>query len=426
MEHDSSQIRDCLEKIEHKLNWGSSNQWTNQDFGLLSDEIYQKTSVKLSITTLKRIWGKVEYEGNLSTTTLNVLARYLGFEHWRDYQNKSKKAKSSADGKATIARSKGLPGKLSRKAIVAIIVVLALSSLFFLIDRRQVFYKPDEVRFDSRKVALGLPNTVIFDYDVSKVVADSFFIQQSWDSRRRTRVSPLDSQHTSFYYYPGYFHAKLIANDQIIKQHDVFVESAGWTGMIERFPEPIYIREFLVQNEGILTADLSHFTELKEHYQARDFWVDYYFVKELGDVDANNFIYECRIKNDLGYGSVCSESRISIMCSSGRFNIPLCLPGCVGNINLSLGDKYLQGKDHDLSGLGCELDDWVDFRLAVSNKKCEIMINEEIVLKDVYTADLGKIAGFKFKFNGVGSVDYLRLKSSSGTLLFEEDFELEI
>jgi hypothetical protein len=123
----------------------------------------------------------------------------------------------------------------------------------FLIDRRQVFFNADEVSFSSRIVSSGLPNSVIFDYDVSKVIADSFHIQQSWDSRRRVRVSPDDRQHTSFYYYPGYFHAKLIANDQVIKEHDVFVESNGWIGMIERFPEPVYITDYIAQN-GYLAA----------------------------------------------------------------------------------------------------------------------------------------------------------------------------
>ena len=43
------------------------------------------------------------------------------------------------------------------------------------------------------------------------------------------------------------------------------------------------------------------------------------------------------------------------------------------------------------------------------------------MLEDEYTADLGKIAGFKF--NGVGAIDYLRLRDKTGSLIFEEDFE---
>ena len=76
-----TQIRNCLNEIERRLSWGSSDRWSNQDFELLSDEIYNKTTVKLSITTLKRIWGKVEYHSSPSTSTLIVLAQYLDYRH---------------------------------------------------------------------------------------------------------------------------------------------------------------------------------------------------------------------------------------------------------------------------------------------------------------------------------------------------------
>jgi hypothetical protein len=183
-----------------------------------------------------------------------------------------------------------------------------------LIDRRQVFYQADEVVFKSMKATTGLPNTVIFEYDVSKVIADSFHIQQSWDQRRRVRISPLDKQHTSFYYYPGYFHAKLIANDEIIKEREVFVESDGWIGMAERFPEPIYLNDFLTFSEGSFGIDFSNYPQNGNHFQDKDLWIDYYFVNDFGKIDANNFVYECRIKNDSDFGSVCRESRISIIC----------------------------------------------------------------------------------------------------------------
>lgn len=420
---EDAQIKNCLTEIEKRLNWGANEQWTNQDFELLSEEIYKKTNINLSITTLKRIWGKVDYQSSPSTTTLNVLAQYLGYKHWRDFQNNHYKTAPIETKEAPHSKKRSFKSIFNQKVVVALVVIIGFSSLFFLIDRRQVFFKAEEVTFSSKMVTTGLPNTVVFNYDVSKVVADSFHIQQSWDRRRRVRISPEESQHTSFYYYPGYFHAKLIANDQIIKKHDVFVESNGWIGMIERFPEPIYIQELVTQDGGMLSADLANYKHTDEHYQDQHFWIEYYFVKDLGQIDANNFEYECRIKNESVLGSVCRESRISLMCTYGRFNIPLCQSGCVGNINLSLGDKYIQGKRNDLSGFGCHLTDWIDFKLKVVNKKCELYINDELIYKNEYTVDLGNIAGFKFKFNGVGSVDYVRLKNHENSMVFEDGFE---
>lgn len=419
---DQSDINTCLNVIEDRLGWGAADSWTNQDFELLGEEIFQKTNVHLSITTLKRIWGKVEYQGKPSTTTLNVLAQYLGFEHWRDFQNSNIPIDASVG--SNLAKRRIFKGVFNQRVLLILVVLIASSSLFFFIDRRQVFFKTEEVLFESKKVSEGLPNTIVFDYDIRKVIADSFFIQQSWDRRRRAEVLPEDRQHTSFYYYPGYFHAKLIANDQIIKEHEMLVESNGWAGMIERFPEPIYIQEMMTREDGIFTADLTNYYNKEDHYQDKKFWLDYYYVNEkLLALDANNFEYECRIKNGSSLGSVCRESRISIMCTHGRFNIPLCEPGCVGNINLSLGNKYLQGKRFDLSALGCDLNEWIEFKLKVEDKKCGIYINNELKFSCEYSKNLGKIAGFKFKFNGVGQVDFIKLKNNVDSLVFEESFE---
>jgi len=310
---------------------------------------------------------------------------------------------------------------LKRKTAFVLVVIIALSSLFFFIDRREVFFRPEEVSFSSKIVAKGLPNTVIFNYDVSEVIADSFFIQQSWDGRRRVRISPNETEHTSFYYEPGYFHAKLIANDQVIKEHEVFVESDGWAAMIERFPEPIYINEYLVRQEN-LAVDLANFEQQQQHYQDKDFWIDYYFVRDFGDIDGNNFEYSCRVRNDSDLGSVCRESRISLICTNGRYNIPLSMPGCVSNLYLTLGDNFYDGKKHDLSSLGCDLSQWIDFKLKVSGKKCEISIDDSVVMEDSYKMDLGRVVGIKFKFNGAGQVDDILLRNQDQSIAFEDDF----
>ncbi len=418
-----SHIQACLQQIERRLNWGPSDQWANQDFEFLVEEIFNKTGENLSLTTLKRIWGKVDYQSQPSISTLNVLAQYLGFKHWRDFQNGfniNKTPVKEIEDKSV----KRLSWKfvLNHKVGLTLVILIAISSLFFFIDRRQVFYKAEEVTFESRKVSSGLPNTVVFNYDVSQVIADSFFIQQSWDARRRIRVSPQEFTHTSFYYFPGYFHAKLIANDHIMKEHEVFVESDGWIGMIERFPEPVYVNEYLLKDK-FLTVNLDKIKQTSDIYQDKDFWIDYYYVNDMGEIDGNNFEYQCRIRNNSDLGSVCHESRISLICTYGRFNIPLSNPGCVSNLFLTLGNSYYSGKEHDLSPLGCDLNDWVDFKLKVEDKRCEISINDSTVMTESYSMDLGRIVGFKFKFNGIGEVDNVKLSDLQNTIIYEESFD---
>jgi hypothetical protein len=86
IENEKSQIEICLKMIEHKLQWGNSTNWRNKEFEDLNKEIYEATQQQISISTLKRIWGKVKYEGAPNHYTLNVLALFLGFEDWRQFR----------------------------------------------------------------------------------------------------------------------------------------------------------------------------------------------------------------------------------------------------------------------------------------------------------------------------------------------------
>ena len=79
-------IQICKNEIEKSLKWGPADDWTNHDFEQLVEEIFAKTGANVSITTLKRVWGKVDYQSKPSISTLNVLALYLGYAHWRDFQ----------------------------------------------------------------------------------------------------------------------------------------------------------------------------------------------------------------------------------------------------------------------------------------------------------------------------------------------------
>lgn len=52
------------------------------DFNLLSLEIERSLNEKISISTIKRLVGYVNDEHKPSITTLNLLARYVGYPNW--------------------------------------------------------------------------------------------------------------------------------------------------------------------------------------------------------------------------------------------------------------------------------------------------------------------------------------------------------
>ena len=58
---------------------------TPKDFDMLRDNIYRRLKVLVSATTLKRLWGYLDEKVEPRTSTLSILARFLGYEDWDDY-----------------------------------------------------------------------------------------------------------------------------------------------------------------------------------------------------------------------------------------------------------------------------------------------------------------------------------------------------
>ncbi len=80
-----AELKQLLLIIERQLDWGDSATWQSKDFEILNQLILEKTKVSLSASTLRRIWGRVEYNHLPSGTTLDTLAQFAGFENSRAF-----------------------------------------------------------------------------------------------------------------------------------------------------------------------------------------------------------------------------------------------------------------------------------------------------------------------------------------------------
>lgn len=57
---------------------------TTEDFADLSDSIMQVTKERLSVSTLKRVFGRVNFSQAHRRTTLTIMCRYIGFSGWTE------------------------------------------------------------------------------------------------------------------------------------------------------------------------------------------------------------------------------------------------------------------------------------------------------------------------------------------------------
>ncbi|MGZ3767739.1 MAG: hypothetical protein ACXVA2_23950, partial [Mucilaginibacter sp.] len=121
-------LKKLLLIIEQQLDWGDAATWQSKDFEILNELILEKTKVSLSASTLRRIWGRVEYNHMPSGTTLDTLAQFAGFDNWRAFTRQEKSPvlqQAVVQDITTVSRKRGIwpAAALAVVALVALALV---------------------------------------------------------------------------------------------------------------------------------------------------------------------------------------------------------------------------------------------------------------------------------------------------------------
>jgi len=418
------------QKLEQKLGWGSVEEWTSEDFQNLSDAILAATDLSLSVTTLKRLVGRVHYNATPHPTTLNAIARFLEFDNWRVFKQKLSTPPDPIVEKSIPEVTLPVKATTRKPRWVLPALFLTLLTVLFLVgwQKQTATFEAfsaevkEQVQFSTRPLSEGLPNTVVFEYDVSNISGKTFEIQQSWDQRKRFTIDPTRQEVTSTYYYPGYYRAKMVVDDQIVKEHDLFINSNGWMAAIEQNPIPQYILPEEWQRSPYLSVQAELVASLHEREKIPV--LAYYLVQDFGDLKSSDFKVETRFRHTFIDGKApCQFSYLTINCTNGFMRIPMSIAGCVGEISARFSDLVFAGAKMDLSGLAYQDREWQAMQLTVNNKQVELTINQEPVLSGQFSKDIGEVVGFRFKFRGAGEVDELKVWNERDDLVVNETFE---
>ncbi len=408
----------CLFQIEKKLGWGDAAEWPSDVFEELSETILQETNTLLSPTTLKRVWGKVNYNSSPSASTLNTLAQFAGYLNWRDFKNTFTVLPTAVPSKSKFSQI-GVFGYVAIIGVLVISILLALGAK----STKNAGFDYSKIAFSSRPITKGIPNSVVFDFDLAGLSSDSIYIQQFWDATKTIKIKPGQSQATGQYYYPGYYRAKLLVEGNIKKEHDLFIKSKGWLGTIDFEPIPKYYDEIdIVQNYLMLPK-----TALKEiETSEQPLYYSFHFIDQLGSNSGDNFILETAFKNIYNdKWAVCASTNLVVVGTKSALIIPFSIPGCVSTIGLMMSEISVSGKENDLSMFGTDLSKFQKFKILVENKSVMVSIDDHIIYTGHYTESIGNIVGIRYRFLGAGAVDYLTLKTPGhDEFVLHHDFNL--
>ena len=389
----NDQLKRLLALIEAELNWGPSEQWSGTDFEMMSDLIFEKTQQRLSVTTLKRTWGRTSQNVKPSKTTLDILTQYIAYQNWRDFQ-------SSYTNQEGVQRVQDFAPSMRNIFYVSGGVVLGVVALFMALSlmtpsaSESQVVDPTSVSLGIHKVTQGIPNTVVFKYNLSGIVADSIELQQSWDERRRMVLDPSDSLITATYFYPGYFKTKLVADGQIIIEEDLYIPSDGLNVMVflngEDNPRQLPERYWSTSN-GIFELENNY----KESFsgQQQDMMLIGNLMEEPRlDPDNFNFDLSFRVKND-DEGDPCHPISLILTGTEDVYMFRIGHPGCAGQFNTYLGGDYVDGQHVDLSFMGFEEDQWIDVQLSKSGNVLDFNLGDQITTLSDSVNSIGLVGG---------------------------------
>ncbi|WP_436832429.1 hypothetical protein [Parapedobacter sp. DT-150] len=281
------------------------------------------------------------------------------------------------------------------------------------------------VRFAAQKtVTSGTPATVIFNYDVSQVAADSFFIQQSWNPLHRVAIDPAGDTYTSIYYAAGYHRARLIAGDSVLAMQPVHILSDGWEPRLYdnyQDREPMNFKNEYFIDDGRLHLSIELLKKKNVDF-SRPFETRV-TNSRVFHASSDHFNLVSRVKVDSLTGSACPFMQVMIVTEKHIFWVNLQQRGCERNAGYKIGEITRFGGDNDLSPLGIDVYQWQEIGLSVKDKHAEITLNGEGLFRETFHEDFGDIMALTYIFSGTGSIDHVRLEGARGETVFEDDFD---
>ena len=423
MNHSETQyLKLCRELIEEKFHFQNERGTLRQrDLEYLADNIEERSGIKLSLSTLKRVWKK-GYDQTPHPSTLQALVSVLGYKDWQEFKLKTAPAPLIA-----VPEKKHAPSFGRWITVTAVVAILVLFWLIAFRPGRQDKRKPvikGTVTFTGNKtVSQGVPNTVVFNYDLSNVIADSFFFQQAWNNQEKVKIDPKEHYYSNIYYYPGFHKAKLIANDSIIKRFRVHITTNGWLPLVRYSitdDRPIYIKKNPISNGALHIAR----NDLKSSNvnMDKDFILSYFNVREFENTYSDNFSLDTKVACDSTGNQVCPAFELVIICEENIFYVNLTGKGCERNIGIKMGEVYQNANNSDLSAFGCDLYNWQHLEVKVAHKQATIYLNERLVYTISFKNDFGKVMGLNYSFTGTGTIDYVKLKNGNGALVYQDEF----
>jgi len=95
--------------------------------------------------------------------------------------------------------------------------------------------------------------------------------------------------------------------------------------------------------------------------------------------------------------------------------------GCIANLNLSIGNRQVYGKENDLSAFGCDFTNYQQLEFKLNNKHFIVKLNNKQIFATAINENIGQIKGICIGFEGAGEIKNIVLGNQKG-IIYKEYF----
>lgn len=420
----------CGDLIAEKMDKGDISNWPNSDYQRLSYAIWRENKVRLSVNTLKRIFGKAKTEEHYApnVTTLDILAVFLNYRDWQHFKAKNQIAVSSIalqpetvpsqlneNSHASISRKKQFVSYLPYIAMALIICLGSFGLLFWKKNERAY----QDIRIFSRNPGENIFNSVPFEliFPAGFKGRDSLLLD--FDDGQQEKLNLEKRKRIHYFDVPGRYKVKLSYKNKLVDSAVVIVGSKGWfayarmNSPLKRFP----LIDFDGSMEGMSKVTNKAISKIGVDTLG-EFSLNFVNFKKT-DISGDNFELVSNVKtSDQIKGAECGQVFFLVLGQLERHLISIVDPSCTDLAAAYFSEQERHGQAHDLGTLGHSLKEGGTVKLLVKNKQVTVCLNDKVIYATNYKKPIGKIAGVRVFFSGCGELKSFSLKDLETGKLF--------
>jgi hypothetical protein len=420
---DSNYIHECFRQIATKLKWGDHILWTNYNFEQLSSFIEEKTHVKVSGRTLRRLVKEFDLH-NPQLATKNALARYLDYKDWQDFtysipdqvsselpgQITEHETSEQLDYQSTKETNYVIaPTSKKRFEYYAIFALLLFSLLIIFKSTLVLVYQKMSVKLISNTTIGQAPLSVKLNYDISRIKSPTIFIDKNYFGESEI-IAVKKSEHftETTFKLPNYYSVKLIAGTEQLAHVGIHVLTKEWESIIDQK----YLPGIECVNDGKLYVPFE--TAIGYGIKNNDnFYVEFRNSKEYG-ISMDGFELACCMRNTFNSNAFNNkECRLELIGENGNISFNFLAPGSQrGFLKATLAEKVLDGDFDNLDKFIIPVDQWFNFKIKNINKEVDLFVDDKNIFNLSYKRSLGQLKCIIFRFKGTGEVSMLKIKDT--------------